>query len=339
MADGRREGRGPGGRLSPARALRERVPEELKAGARLALARRLERRARTSGAVRGAALVLHAVGEPPADPAFEIEPPFSERQVDAVVGYLRRRYALVTASDLIPRARARRVGEPIPVALTFDDDLTSHRERAAPVLARHGAPGTAFLCTAEEPFWWQRLQAAADRGRLQPDALPEVASRLVTEVALRHPFALQRLARAVEELEPTAREAASARLAALAGDAPAPLGPHGAVALRQAGWELGFHTRRHHLLPGLGARELVVALTEGRERVPGGVPRTLAYPHGKAGAREAVAARDAGYQAAFTGAADVLRDGTDPHLIPRLQPHPRSLSRFALDLARALAAA
>ena len=60
--------------------------------------------------MRGAALVLHAVGDAPGDPASEIDPPFGVEQLDALVGYLAERYALVTAAELVPRARARAAG-------------------------------------------------------------------------------------------------------------------------------------------------------------------------------------------------------------------------------------
>ena len=314
------------------------MPEAGKERLRLAVARRLERRVRASGSVRGAALVLHAVGDAPGDGAYEIDPPFGVQHLDALVGYLAERYALVTAAELFPRARARAPGERIPVALTFDDDLPSHRDRAAPVLARHGARATAFLCAAEEPFWWQHLQAALDLGRVRPAYLPEVDGRIVADVLERRPFAIQRLARAMEELAPPQRDLVTARLACLGNVARQHLGLDGMRALLRDGWELGFHTRRHDVLPALDAEDLEVAVAEGRERFPGPAPRTFAYPHGKAGGREEAAVRRAGYEAAFTGAAGVLRDDTDPFLIPRLQPHPRSLSRFALELARTLAA-
>ena len=284
--------------------------------------------------MRGAALVFHGVAPRAGDPLLEIDPPIAEDELDAAVGYLSRRYALVAAGDLPRAARERRPGERVPVAVTFDDDLASHRERAAPILRRHGAVATAFLCGAGEPFWWQLLQAAVDERAIAAGALPGLEAGLVTAALERRPAAIRALAKAVEDLPPAARE----RLAAtLARAVPAPiemLGPDGAQALAAAGWEIGFHTRRHDLLTALDDAALRAAVLPASETGA----RTLAYPHGKAGAREARAARAAGYVAAYTGRDEVLTERTDDHLIGRLQPDTGTLGRFALHLARALSA-
>src|SRR5829696_2239891 len=108
-----------------------RAARPLRAAAELALARALETRARRSGAMRGAAIVLHAFGPAAGDPDHEIDPAVGVAQLDGAVGYLSRRYALVRAADLPAAARTHRRGEPLPVALTFDDDLRSHRDFAA----------------------------------------------------------------------------------------------------------------------------------------------------------------------------------------------------------------
>ena len=102
------------------------------------------------------------------------------------------------------------------------------------------------------------------------------------------------------------------------------LAPERADALAAAGWELGFHTRRHDLLATLGDDALRAAVG----RAPARAHARL--PHGKATAREAAAARDAGYVAAYTGAPEAFTDRTDPHLIGRLQPRFTTVGRFAL---------
>ncbi len=138
---------------------------------------------------------------------------------------------------------------------------------------------------------------------------------------------------AIEALPPAERDAVAARLrTAVPGGAAAMLAPERADALAAAGWEIGFHTRRHDLLTTPRRRRP----PRGRRRAPAAA-RTLAYPHGKATAREAAAARDAGYVAAYTGAPEAFTDRTDPHLIGRLQPRFTTVGRFALDLARAVA--
>jgi peptidoglycan/xylan/chitin deacetylase (PgdA/CDA1 family) len=321
--------------VSLAGRLGSALPEPLKEPARLFLARRLERRTRESSFVRGAALVIHAVGPVAGDRAREIDPPLSASRLGEWVSYLSPRYALVRASELLEAARARAPGERVPVALTFDDDLRSHLEHAAPVLARHGAAATAFLCGSDEPFWWHALQRAIDESTLSGGDLPGISSELTEEALARRPWAIARLARAIEELPPDRRATVTLVLSQLASDVPAPLGPEGARALLEAGWEIGFHTRRHDVLLQLDDASLARALHEGRERLPER-PTTLAYPHGKAGRREALAARAAGYEAAFTGVPEVVTDSSDPHLIGRLQPNTTTIGRFALQLAVAL---
>ena len=286
--------------------------------------------------MRGAAIVLHAVAPTGGSHELQIDPALSVDRLDRAVGYLMRRYALVRAADLPPAARARRPGEPVPVALTFDDDLPSHAEHARPVLEQHEAVATAFLCGARAPFWWLLLQVAIDTVAISPAGLPPIAPALVQAALEREPGAIAQLALAVEELEPTDLDSVGELLArAVPGGVPV-LGPDGVAELVAAGWEIGFHSRSHRLLTALDGDILRREL----ERVPGEVtgerPLTLAYPHGKATAREAIAARDAGYVAAYTGRAEVLTERSDPHLIGRLQPDATTLGRFALQLARAL---
>jgi peptidoglycan/xylan/chitin deacetylase (PgdA/CDA1 family) len=311
------------------------APEAVLDPMRLVLARRMEDRLRSSPAARGAALVFHAVAPGGGDPHLEIDPALTVERLDAVIGHLARRYALVRAAELPSAVRARPAGARVPIAVTFDDDLVSHREHAAPVLRRHDAVATAFLCGATEPFWWQLLQAAVDRRAIAEDALPHVDPELVRGSLERRPAAIRRLAKAIEDLRPAERDRQTAVLAQAVPDRPRVLGPDGGGALAAAGWEIGFHTRRHDLLTTLDDAALRVAVA----RVGGARDaRTFAYPHGKATAREARAASDAGYVAAYTGRDEVLTDRTDDHLIGRLQPDTATAGRFALGLARALAA-
>ncbi|MET0687066.1 MAG: polysaccharide deacetylase family protein [Solirubrobacteraceae bacterium] len=307
-----------------------RAARPVRAGLELALARALEERARRSSAVRGAALVFHGVADQDGDYDREIDPAVAADRLDAAVGYLARRYRLVRASELPEAARARRPGEPVPVALTFDDDLPSHRERAAPVLARHGAVATAFLCGADAPFWWQLLQRAIDTRAVAAGGLPPVAPAAVQAALDRRPGAIAALAGTLEAMTPEERDALTERLRAAVPEPQPVLATADADVLAGQGWEIGFHTRRHDLLTRLPDD----ALREAVARPEGAT--SLAYPHGKATAREAGAARDAGYTAAYTGAPGVLTERTDACLIGRLQPRTATVGRFALDLARAV---
>jgi len=315
--------------------LRTAVPDGLKEPVRIGLAGRLEAKVRASSEARGAALVIHGLARRPGDPEQQIEPPMAVEHFDRLVAYLQPRYMLVRACELLERAKGRKPGDRLPVALTFDDDLLSHVEHAAPILARHGVVATAFLCGAGEPFWWEDLQAAIDADALPEEGLPGLARSLTNAVRQRRRGAARELAKAVEALDPERRDAIASVLAQLSPVAVEQLGDDGARTLLAAGWEIGFHTRRHDALVGLDEAQLATALRDGRDQLPVH-PRTFAYPHGKAGSREAAAARAAGYEAAFTGKPDVVTEHTDPYLLGRLQPDTRTVGRFALQLAQAL---
>jgi peptidoglycan/xylan/chitin deacetylase (PgdA/CDA1 family) len=312
------------------------LPDRVSDRARLAVARRLERRARRSPDPRAAAIVFHSVGPTAGDHGLEIDPPTQVSRLEAAMGYLKRHYAPVRAAALPEAARGRRPGEPLPVAVTFDDDLASHATHALPVLAKHDVPGTAFLCGATSAFWWQLLQVAIDEHRIGPDALTPVTAELVERALERRRGAIGRLAKAIEDLDPADRDRVTATLErAVPGGKPL-LGSRGTAALVAAGWEIGFHTHRHDMLLALDDDALHSALARRPQKSTGEPPLTLAYPHGKAGIREAQAARKAGYVAAYTGRSEVFSGDMDVHQIGRLQPDTATLGRFALQVARAL---
>ncbi|MFP5362550.1 MAG: polysaccharide deacetylase family protein [Thermoleophilia bacterium] len=322
---------------STARRVAARLPEPLVDAARLAQARRLQTRLRRSAAVRGAALVLHAVAPSGGDPDVEIDPPLAAERLDAAAAYLAAHYRVVRARELVDAAHGRRRGQRVPVAITFDDDLASHQELAAPILNRHGIVATAFVCGGGRPFWWQLLQVAVDRQAVDAAGLAPLDGELVEDALQRRPGAIAKLAQEIEGLSPAQRDLIAARLRSVV-DPPPQLSAEARARLAAAGWEIGFHTRRHDLLTTLDDEALHAALEDGRDAIGAVTARTFAYPHGKAGERERLAAREAGYVAAYTGRPEVLTERTDAHLIGRLQPDHATLGRFALQLARALSA-
>lgn len=281
---------------------------------------------RLSGRRVGVALGYHRIGEPEGDPARELVPNFASARFEAHLRHLRRHYRPVAASELRRAVEGRQRGQRIPVAVTFDDDLGSHADVAGPILLRANVPATFFVCGAslERPFsfWWERLQRAADRGMLTGRSIHEVAASI--QVA------------PIEE-----REAEAARLLEVAGPDPPDAGLRGAAVrdLVERGFEVGFHTRRHHDLRSLDNAQLDTALEEGRNELEGvsGKPlRMIAYPHGSADARVAARARAKGYEEGFTMAPEPVTAETDPLLIGRHEPGFGSTSRFALDLVRVL---
>jgi peptidoglycan/xylan/chitin deacetylase (PgdA/CDA1 family) len=297
---------------------------------------RLDRAARRSGARAGVALVYHRVGDPAGDLSRELVPALASRLFAEQVRYLVGCYRLVPASRLLEAASERKPGERFPVAITFDDDIRSHVDTTAPILARAGAPATFFLTGASlrrpHRFWWERLQEARDReidlGRL----------------GIGGPRAgVHELGRAIEALPARRVDEIDAALARLVSPDPADAGLRAEhVAALADGFEIGFHTRRHHLLPKLTGAELGAAMAEGRaelEEACGTRLTTIAYPHGRADERVALAARVGGFRTGFTGAPGPVTPAADPLLLCRVSPSYASVGELAVDVALAVRSA
>jgi peptidoglycan/xylan/chitin deacetylase (PgdA/CDA1 family) len=284
----------------------------------------------------GVALVYHRVDDPAADPSRELVPAMGTSLFTAQVRLLRSRYRVVAASELLRAVQNRRGGESFPVAITFDDDLATHVEVAGPILESAGATATFFLSGASlhapYRFWWERLQAAVDQ-RLDLTPLGLGRTRGTTDI--------HELGRKIEALQPKMRKRIGADLERIVGPDPADAGlrAEGVGRLARAGVEIGFHTRRHDRLPPLDDDELARAMREGRSEIAeaSGQPlTTISYPHGRADARVASAARAAGFEAGFTGRPELVTAQSDPLLLGRLSPSYNSLGEFAFDVAWAL---
>ncbi|HEY3070553.1 MAG TPA: polysaccharide deacetylase family protein [Gaiellaceae bacterium] len=289
--------------------------------------------ARRSDGHLGFALVYHRVDDPHGDPRRELVPAMGTSLFTAQVRHLCSRYRVVAASELLGATRQRRRGEPFPVAITFDDDLATHADVVAPILASAGATAAFFLSGASlhapYRFWWERLQAAVDR-RLELRSLSVGTARRASGI--------HELGRQLEALPPAARKTIEVELERIVGPDPpeAGLRAENVERLATAGAEIGFHTRRHDLLPSLDDDDLARAMEEGRSELADtvGQPLTaISYPHGRADARVASAARAAGFDVGFTGSPELVTDQSDPLLLGRLSPSYRSLGEFAFEIA------
>jgi peptidoglycan/xylan/chitin deacetylase (PgdA/CDA1 family) len=317
------------------------VSEWLKTRLRLPFAWVLDLLTRWSGRRVGLVLVHHRVGEVAEDGSRHLVPAFGSALFEQGLRHLKSQYRIVPASQLLPAIRARRRGRRLPVAITFDDDLPSHLEVAAPILRRVQVPATFFLTGAyldgPHAFWWESLQPAFDRGllgngelhRIWPASVPAPSEGRIHDVAV-----------AIQELPPAERAAVSTELLQLVGSAPsAGLSADDIRALAAQGFEVGFHTRRHDQLTSLSDEELPRALEDGRaelEELAGAKLTTIAYPHGIADGRVADAARSAGFQWGFTGGQDAVRADVEPLLIGRVEASRRSVGRLAVEVARKL---
>jgi peptidoglycan/xylan/chitin deacetylase (PgdA/CDA1 family) len=305
------------------------------------------RLARLSSSQAGAVVVYHRVGaRNGGTPGLEILAALSQRAFERQLRHIRRHYHVVPAAGLLEAVLMRRRGQPFPVAITFDDDLACHMQAAVPTLQRLGVPATFFLGGSSldkpQPFWWEDLQRAVDDGLIQADSLPHVPESELRTALERRPKAILRVAAAIESLGPTERREVAAALREAVGPRLLEVGlrTDEVHALARAGFDVGFHTLGHDSLPTLSDAELNEALQDGRDAlsdVIGTRIDTISYPHGKADARVATAARTAGFTLGFTTARKAVTPDTDPLLIPRIPPAPAS-GKTALRLARAVRA-
>jgi peptidoglycan/xylan/chitin deacetylase (PgdA/CDA1 family) len=294
---------------------------------------------RLSGRRVGLALVYHQVAETNRPVEARLVPTVSPSDFSAQLQHLRRHFEVVPPSRLLEAVRKRRRGQRFPVALTFDDDLRSHVATALPLLRQVDVPAVFFLSgasfTGPYRFWWERLEASSERGL-------DLTSEIVLGSRGGEPEpTLPELARNVEQMAPWEREAVASRLGEALGADPEDAGLRASDVreLADAGVEIGFHTLRHDALPALDDASLAHALVDGRRALAdaaGREPTMLAYPHGRADARVAAAARAAGYELAFTGAGQAVTAGSEPLLLGRLDVSTRRPSQLVLVLVRAL---
>jgi peptidoglycan/xylan/chitin deacetylase (PgdA/CDA1 family) len=289
----------------------------------------------------GLALVYHRIGDPPGDPDRELVPARGIAQFESELRHLERWYRVVAASRLLEAAAERRRGQRLPVAITFDDDLSSHVETAMPILERHGLPATFFVggtsLNGPVTFWWESLQAAFDTGK-EAEAVVAVAQATNSPTGGERPD-IHEMARRIQAMGPEQREAVSAALRGVAAHDVRPLTGGELRELASRGFEIGFHTRRHDPLPSLRDEQLSAAMVEGRDEVATVIGREvtlIAYPHGLGDPRVAEAAQAAGYRLGFTVVPEPARASTDPFLVPRIGPTIRSSGRGALQIALTL---
>ncbi len=307
-------------------------------------ARPFAQRAKRSDRPVGLVLMHHGVAEVQGGPD-ELLPALGVDMFRAQLEHLSGRYEVVPLRELSARVSDRSPGQRLPVAITFDDDLSCHTEIVAPILESFGFHATFFLTgsTLNGPssFWWQDMQMIRNRGE---SAWNEMRQRLAEDwpwAGLDSPTA--DLTLAVENLPADERDSVSTRLRELAG--PEPLDPGldaaGVKELVGHGFGVEFHTRRHYCLPTLNPGELDRAMREGvdeLENVIGYRPTAIAYPHAKADLRIAAAAQQAGFDLGVVCRHAATTERQHPLLIDRVSALTTSLGSFALALARLSAA-
>ena len=249
---------------------------------------------------------------------------------------LSRHFEVITCDQLLD-------GDVPPHAamVTFDDGYRECITEALPVLERHGIPATFFVVTGDiaerRVFWWDRIAYALHETALEHIRMsyPKPLELDLTEGRERGIRTLLSVVKATPALD------FSRFLRELYQRGEVPWTPqderHWADvlvmswddvrALRDAGMQIGSHTRTHRILQNVPAEELADELRGSRDdlrRELSADVRVVSYPVGRpiSGSPSVVAAvRDAGYTLGFS---------TGVHWLPKTT-HSLDLARICLD--------
>lgn len=291
----------------------------------------------------GVVVMQHRVEPRPGDPAHEFTPPLAVADFEAQLSWLVRHARVVPAERLQAEAASRRRGARFPVAITFDDDTTSHVAHALPVLRRRGLPATFFLngiaLGTPRRYWWELLQAGRDEGWAWSSLIPE-ATLHAAQAQASEAVGPYEVSVAVQEMDPERRRAMTADLEKRFGTrSPAGLEAEEIRALDDGTRSVGWHGHRHEPLSLLGPEALAAELDDGRaelEGVLGRSMRTIAYPYGRASAAAAEAARARGFTTGFTTVPAAVTPSDDPLLLGRIDGCTATTGAFALAVAVAV---
>jgi peptidoglycan/xylan/chitin deacetylase (PgdA/CDA1 family) len=207
-----------------------------------------------------------------------------------------------------------------PVLVTFDDGYLDNREHALPILLRHGIRGLFFVTssyvTHRRLFWWDRLAYLFHNARVAVGRMS-----YPTELILRMGEGRARSERTALRIIKTHRgldverflkELGAALEVAWDADLDRRLADKHIMtwddvrALRQAGMDIGSHTRTHRVLDTVEPASLAAELADSKadiEREIGAPVSSLAYPVGRPIRRLPIlerAVRDAGYEVGFS---------------------------------------
>jgi peptidoglycan/xylan/chitin deacetylase (PgdA/CDA1 family) len=291
-------------------------------------------------------ILHHEIAPTQGDGSRELVPALGQDLFRAQLEHLGKHYDVVPLQELRAEAGARSWGDRIPVALTFDDDLSRHLSVAAPILEEFGFPATFYLCgnslRGSSPFWWQDLQVILNRG---PEAVADMKRELAGEWSwARLNGRTEDLTDTIEASPPQQRDAIAARLRDLAGPDRLDdgLSAEDVKSLVGRGFEVGFHTRHHYSLQSLDAKSLDKAMQEGideLEEAAGYRPTSIAYPYANADLRIAEAAERAGFQLGVIGKQIVATPDQHPLLVPRFVGWTDTIGTFVWGLGRVTSAA
>ncbi len=257
---------------------------------------------------------------------------------DAQLAWLSRRYRFVRLGDLVS-ALDQRTSLPEPsVVLTFDDGLRNVLRSALPILQKHGAPATVFVCSDyvnRGPLWTDEVGLLVMGAPIHTLVSPLGDER---RYYLRGTAARERAARAVtaamKRLDPVARAGELRRLRETCRPDGGPVDVipecHDLLtwddvrALADAGIEIGSHGQTHTVLSALqrkDARDEIVQSKATIERQLGRACTLFSYPNGTRrdfGPEDQQMLIEAGYRGAVTQIVGVNGHGSSLNELRRV---------------------
>lgn len=283
------------------------------------------------GQPAGAILLYHRVCDLAGDVHGLAVPPQAFREQ---MQYVRERFRVVPLNVLAREAAERRLTAGT-VAVTFDDGYEDNLVQASPVLLELGIPATFFLTTSsiDGPFeyWWDRLARALTGGHAVPDrlhvTLPDGQRELRTSTPEERNAAHAAIYAAIVHAPVDLRDEVVSRVVEWSGvtafdSSNARLTRQGIVELAgRPGHSIGAHTVNHLSLPHQPATVVADELRPNRqalEALTGARVSELAYPFGAYDLRTMTSAGEAGFTTAVTCDAELVRAGTNPLSLPRL---------------------
>ena len=243
-----------------------------------------------------------------------------ESTFDAQLAWLSRRFRFLGLSEIVNALEGQTALPDRGVVLTFDDGLRNVFQRALPILRKHRATATVFLCTeyvGRGPLWTDEvnlLVMSADSKMLESPFGDGGRYRL-RGIAARE-RAAQRIRTAMKRLPPAARASALRRLRRTCrpdgGEIDVIPECHDVLswdevrALADAGIEIGSHGRSHTVLSALQGRAVREEILLSKEAIETQLQRPCAffsYPNGARqdfGPEHQTMLSEAGYRAAVT---------------------------------------
>ena len=279
------------------------------------------------------------------DPAVQDPDEIDAEKFNLHVDVLSRWFNVLTLDDAVKRLKEGNLPDRA-VSITFDDGYRDNVTDALPILQRHGVPATFFIATGylDGGTMWNDIVIESIRRTEVVDAnfsdLGLDSYRLDSAADRRS--AIAGLLGALKYRPQQERDDLCRLVAKRLGVTPPTnlmMRGEDLVTLRDAGMEIGGHTRNHPILKVTEDDEALTEIVTGKrdiEDILGTEIRSFAYPNGRPGQdydrRHAEMVRSAGFHQAVTTAAGRVSKDSDPYQLGRLSVWHRSRPKLVLRM-------